>query len=81
MNELKKDLNILTNIPERSLKKLSELELRTCILLILDFEEGAIVGLTQTSSAVVSIAKRRANQKLFNEKTATTLKYNLKKLI
>ena len=62
-------------------KKLSELEFRTCILLILDFEEGTIAGLTQTGSSAVSIAKRRANDKLFNQKSATTLKYNLKRLI
>ena len=61
-------------------KALSPLELYTCILLILDYEEGVIVGLTQTSSSAVSIAKRRANQKLFKEKSATTLKYNLKRL-
>jgi len=62
-------------------KKLSPLELYTCILLILDFEEGAIVGLTQTSNAAVSNAKSRANQKLFNEKSAVTLKYNLKSIV
>ena len=62
-------------------KKLSPLELYTCILLILDYEEGVIVGLTQTSSSAVSIAKSRANQKLFHEKSAITLKYNLKKVI
>jgi tetratricopeptide (TPR) repeat protein len=61
-------------------KTLSPLELYTCILLILDHEESVVVGLTQTSSSAVSIAKRRANQKLFKEKSATTLKYNLKRL-
>jgi hypothetical protein len=61
--------------------RLSPLEIRICILLILDFEEGTIAGLTQSSSAAVSIAKRRANKKLFNVNSATTLKYNLKKLL
>ena len=62
-------------------KKLSPLELYTCILLLLDFEEGTIVGLTQSSSTTLSNAKSRANQKLFNEKSAVTLKYNLKSII
>ncbi len=62
-------------------KKLSQLELQTCILLILDYEEGIIAGLTKSSSAAISIAKGRANQKLFKEKSALTLKYNLKKMI
>ena len=62
-------------------KKLSPLELHTCILIILDYEEGVIVGLTQTSSTAVSIAKRRANQKLFKEKSAFSLRYHLKKLV
>ena len=62
-------------------KKLSSLELNTCILLLLDYEESTIVGLTGTSSQSVSIAKRRANMKIFNEKSAVTLKYYLKRLI
>lgn len=60
---------------------LSQLELYTCILLLLDYEEGVIVGLTKSSSSTISIAKRRANQKLFNEKSATLLRYNLKRII
>lgn len=60
---------------------LSQLELYTCILLLLDYEEGVIAGLTKSSSSTVSIAKRRANQKLFNEKSATLLRYNLKRII
>ena len=62
-------------------KKLSLLELYTCILLILDFEESAIVGLTQSSSSAISIAKSRANSKLFHETSARNLKYNLKTLL
>lgn len=62
-------------------KKLSQLELYTCILLTLDYEEGTIVGLTQTSSPAVSIAKSRVNQKLFKEKSAATLKFNLKRAV
>lgn len=62
-------------------KKLSPLELYTCILLMLDYEESTIVGLTETSSPAVSTAKSRANQKLFGEKSAVTLKYNLEKTI
>lgn len=62
-------------------KKLSPLELYTCILLILDFGGSAIVGLTQSSSSAISIAKSRANSKLFRETSAKRLKYNLKRLI
>ena len=62
-------------------KKLSPLELHTCILLILDYEEGIIVGLTKTSSQAVSIAKGRANMKLFKEKGAVSLKNNLDNLV
>jgi len=62
-------------------RKLSRLELYTCILLILDFDESAIVGLTQSSSSAISIAKGRANSKLFHETGAKRLKYNLKRLL
>jgi hypothetical protein len=62
-------------------KKLSTLELHTCILVLLDYDEGVIAGLTESSSSAISIAKGRANMKMFNEKGAITLKYNLKKLI
>ena len=62
-------------------KKLSMLQLYTCILLILDYDEGEIAGLTDSNNSIISIAKRRANEKLFKEKSAKTLKYNLKRLI
>ena len=62
-------------------KKLSQLELHTCILLFLDFDESTIVRLTQASSQSVSTAKSRANMKLFGEKGAVTLKYNLNRLL
>lgn len=62
-------------------KKLSTLELYTCILLILGYQESIIVGLTGASSQSISLAKSRANQKLFNEKGAVTLKYNLERLL
>ena len=58
-------------------KSLSSLELRTCILLMAGFQESDIVNLTQTSAPAVSTAKSRANQKLFGQSGATTLKYNL----
>ena len=57
--------------------KLSPLELNTCILLLLNFPEGTISGLTNTTSQSVSTAKRRANQKLFQVTGAHTLKNNL----
>lgn len=58
-------------------KALSTLELRTCILLLLDFTEKTIVMMTQSTSPTVSQAKARANEKLFGEKYAPSLKNNL----
>ena len=60
---------------------LSPLEIRTCILLILNHEESVISGLTQSSGTVISTAKSRANKKLFNRQGASSLKYNLMRLI
>ena len=62
-------------------KGLSDLEFRTCLLLLLDYDEGTVAGLTQSSSQTINSAKARANQKLFNEKGAKTLHRALKKLI
>ena len=62
-------------------KGLSDLEFRTCLLLLLDYDEGTIAGLTQSSSQTINSAKARANQKLFNEKGAKSLHRALKKLI
>jgi type II secretory pathway pseudopilin PulG len=62
-------------------KGLSDLEFRTCLLLLLDYDEGTIAGLTQSSSQTINSAKVRANQKLFNEKGAKSLHRALKKLI
>lgn len=62
-------------------KKLSQLELRVCILIILGFEDYSIVNLTEFIPQTVSTAKARANKKLFNEKGAQTLRYNLTQMI
>lgn len=62
-------------------KKLSPLELRVCILLILDFEDSSIVNLTDSIPQTISNAKSRANKKIFNEKGAQTLKASLLRLI
>ena len=62
-------------------KGLSDLEFRTCLLLLLDYDEGTVAGLTQSSSQTINSAKVRANQKLFNEKGAKSLHRALKKLI
>ena len=62
-------------------KGLSDLEFRTSLLLLLDYDEGTVAGLTQSSSQTINSAKVRANQKLFNEKGAKTLHRALKKLI
>ena len=62
-------------------KGLSDLEFRSCLLLLLDYDEGTIAGLTRSSSQTINSAKVRANQKLFNEKGAKSLHRALKKLI
>mgnify|MGYP002621609904 CR=1 FL=1 len=62
-------------------KRLSPLELRTCILLLADFPESDIINLTQTAIPSVSTAKARANQKLFDSSGATTLKYHLQQRV
>ena len=62
-------------------KGLSDLEFRTCLLLLLDYDEGTVAGLTRSSSQTINSAKVRANQKLFNEKGAKSLHRALKKLI
>ncbi len=62
-------------------KGLSDLEFRSCLLLLFDYDEGTIAGLTQSSSQTINSAKVRANQKLFNEKGAKSLHRALKKLI
>ena len=62
-------------------KKLSPLELRVCILLMLDFEDCTIVNLTGSMSQTISTAKSRANKKLFNKRGAYTLKSSLVQMI
>ena len=62
-------------------KKLSPLELHTCILLFLDFEDGAIANLSNAIPQTITTAKSRANKKIFNEKGAQTLKVGLLHLI
>ena len=62
-------------------KKLSPLELRVCILLILDFEDSSIVYLTDSISQTISNTKSRANKKIFKEKGAQTLRANLLRMI
>jgi len=62
-------------------KKLSPLELHTCILLFLDFEDGAIANLANAIPQTITTAKSRANKKIFNEKGAQTLKVGLLHLI
>ena len=62
-------------------KKLSPLELRVCILLILGFEDSSIVNLTDSIPQTISNTKSRANKKIFKEKGAHTLKASLLRLI
>ena len=56
---------------------LSTLELRTTILLILNFPEGVIAKITESSSPAISTAKARANYKLFKKREASSFRRNL----
>ena len=58
-------------------RKLSPLELRTCILLMLGYPESIIVKMTEKSPQAVTTAKTRSNEKLFGQKEAHSLKSNL----
>ncbi len=61
-------------------KKLSPLELRTCILLILGYPESTIVKMTEKSPQTITTAKARANDKLFGLREASSLKSNLMRM-
>lgn len=58
-------------------KSLSKLELRICLLLVLDIPEYVISIMTQSTASTISNLKARANEKLFGKKDARTLKVNL----
>ena len=58
-------------------KKLSIMELRTCLLLLLDFKEGEIAVLLDVKPQRVTNIKKRANAKLFGDNSATTLTSNI----
>ena len=55
-------------------------ESQTCILCRLDFLTSEIAVLLGTTSQSITNAKISANQKLFGEKKASTLKNNLKRI-
>ena len=57
--------------------KLSQLELRVCILLILGFDDKDINTIFYSAPQTISKAKRHANYKLFNTDSAQSLKSNL----
>lgn len=78
--QFSKDMPSTYNILAQK-KKLSPMELHVCILLILGFEDSAIVNLTDSISQTVTTAKSRANRKIFEEKGAQTLKAGLFQLI
>ena len=63
------------------INKLSCREKRISILTFLSFSSSEIIILLQTTSQIVSNAKRSINTKLFNEESAKNLYRNLKKLI
>ena len=58
---------------------LSERELRVCLLESLGFSPGEIAVVLDTTSQIVTNAKASANQKLFSQKKASTLRKNLRK--
>jgi hypothetical protein len=60
---------------------LSPAELRLCILLLLGFKIGDITILFNTSAQSITNIRYKANQKLFNESTATTLEKNLANIL
>ena len=57
--------------------KLSPLEQRISVLLILDISEKTISMMTNAVASTVSNAKSRANEKLYGKKDASSLKNNL----
>jgi len=57
--------------------KLSANELRTCMLLMLDFKEGEIAVLLDVKPQRVTNIKKRVNMKLFDDISATTLISNI----
>ena len=58
-------------------RKLSPLEQRTCILLMLGYSESTIAKMTEKSPQAITTAKTRANDKLFGQHEAHSLKGNL----
>ena len=58
-------------------KHLSELEQHVCLLLILGIPEKTISVMANSAPSTVSNAKTRANEKLYGQKQASTLKNNL----
>ena len=58
-------------------KPLSELEQHVCLLLILGIPEKTISVMANSAPSTVSNAKARANEKLYCQKQASTLKNNL----
>ena len=58
-------------------RKLSPLEYRVCILLILGYSEGTIQRMTEKSPQTITTTKARANDKLFGQREASSLKANL----
>lgn len=57
--------------------KLATKELRTCMLLLLDFKEGEIAVLLDVKPQRVTNIKKRVNMKLFEDSSAATLTANI----
>ena len=53
------------------------LEFRVCVLTRLQFSNGAIANLLQSTPASISNAKSKANKRIFGDRGASTLYYNM----
>ena len=79
--QFRKDLPSAYAAMSNGKRSLSNLQLRVCILLLLDFDESTIASLLESTQQNVNNAKTRANQKLFNALDSSSLKSNLNQLM
>ena len=57
--------------------KLSRQELQVCLLILLQFDNSTMAVLMLTNTNVICNVKKRTNEKLFGEASATSLAKNL----
>lgn len=73
--------NSIQRFSTNNTKPLSELEQHVCLLLILGIPEKVISIMVNSAPTTISNAKARANEKLYGQKQASTLKSNLFKAL